>query len=429
MMHEVKKVATQNPKYRWFVITALCFIQAVGTMVLLSPVTIIGEISKTIGTDLGETSAITMVAGSIFVIISSFFGGKMIDRVGVYIIIMGGLVLSIIGAALVPLIGSKYLGLIVVRFIQGFGAGPIFASLPLAVTQWSEKQERGMIFGIQGVIVSMGSAITVSYVPFVFQKTGSWQAAMFWMVVFYTLALVLSLIIFLGPKPYRKPSAFQSDQTGPALCADKKMLFLPSTWLLLSCSFWFAWIVRIFHDLVPSYLAMDKPVGAGIGLTKAGALMSGIHVITMVGLLSSGLILESLFRGRPKKLIMIAFCVPAVSWYFLMYQFVFSNMLILTVFMFTGGITLSFINPMVMTFVTKNFPERIMGKLGGLLTMFSHFGSLTGLAVASYSISVKGDYSIALALICLGGVLGFLSALFLREQETNLKIDVEKSSG
>jgi MFS family permease len=103
------------------------------------------------------------------------------------------------------------------------------------------------------------------------------------------------------------------------------------------------------------------------------------------------------------------------------FQFVVSNALILSAFMVAGAIALSFTTPMVMTFVSKNYHEEIMGGLGGLLTMASHFGTLAGLAIASCSINIKGNYSIALALICLGGALGFLSASFLRGEGTCLK--------
>lgn len=418
-------MTAQSNKYRWFVIISICFIQAVASMVLLSPVTIISEISRTIGTDFGETSAITMVAGSIFVIITSFFGGKLIDKVGAYIILVGCSALFITASILVLFIGGNYLGLIFIRFIQGCGAGPILASLPLVVTQWSEKKERGMIFGIQGVIISIGSAAITSYVPFVFQRTGSWQTSLFSVAFFGVLALVLSLIVFFGPRPPVEHSISQNDKISPVSGTNKKAILPPFTWAILLCIFWFAWMVRIFYDLIPSYLIMEQPAGAGINLIKAGALLSLMHVMTIIGLLSSGIILEAVFRGRPKKLIMIAFCVPTVSWYLMKFQYVFSNMMILTPLMLAGGIALSFINPMVMTFVTKNYPERIMGRLGGMLMMASNFGTLMGLALASYMIKVNGTFSITLALVGIGGALGFISSFFLKEHNKDVKTETE----
>jgi MFS family permease len=386
-------------------------------MVLLSPATIIGEISKTIGTDLGEASALTMFAGTVFIIISAFFSGKLIDRVGVYIIMVSGSLLFTAGTILVHFIGDSYTGLFVVRLLQGCGVGPVMAGLPLVVTQWSERNERGIIFGIQGVILSVGAATAMYYVPFVFRRTGSWQAAMFWVVIFCFLALLLSLIIYFGPKPYVKPSGPQSDKVEDTYRDIKDVYLWPVTWAVLSCSFWFAWVIRIFYDLIPSFLTSDKPIGAGIGLAQAGFLMSSMHIITIAGSLSSGIILETVFKGRPKKLIMITFIVSALSWYLMKLQYLSSNILILSVLILLSGFALSFTVPMLMTFVTKNYPEQVMGKVGGVITMFTHFGTLIGLASASYSLHARGTYSMTLALISAAGLLGFFSAFFLIEPE------------
>jgi len=410
-------MVTSNPKYRWFVIIALCFVQAVAIIVLLSPATIIGEISKTLGTNLGETSALTMFAGTVFIIISAFFSGKLIDRVGAYIIMVSGSLLFTAGTILVHFIGDSYAGLFVVRLMQGCGVGPVMACLPLAVTQWSERNERGIIFGIQGVILSVGAATAMYYVPLVFRRTGSWKAAMFWVVIFCFLALLLSLIIYFGPKPYDKPSGPQFDKVDDTYRDIKNVYLWPVTWAVLSCSFWFAWVIRIFYDLIPSFLTLDKPVGAGIGIAQAGFLMSGMHIITIAGSLFSGIILETVFKGRPKKLIMITFIVSAVSWYLMKLLYLSSNILILSALILLCGFALSFTIPMLMTFVTKNYPEQVMGKVGGIITMFTHFGTLIGLASASYSLHARGTYSLTLALLSAAGLLGFFSAFFLKEPE------------
>lgn len=408
-------MTVQYPRYRWFVMIAACLIQSVAIMVLLSPAALIGEISKTLGTNIGETSALTMVAGAVFTIVSAFFGGRLIDRAGAYKVLVSGSLLFIVGTILVHFIGDSCAGLFVVRLTQGCGAGPVMASQPLVVTQWSKRNEQGVIFGIQGVIVSLGAAAAMYSVPLIFRITGSWQAAMLWIVIFCFLALLLSLIIYFGPKPSRKLSGHEYDLVDDLFRGIKNVYLWPVTWAVLSCSFWFSWVIRIFYDLMPTFLALDKPLGAGIGLGQVGLLMSGVHIITIAGSLSCGIILETVFKGRPRRLIMLTFIAPAVSWCLMRVLYLYENILILSLLILVSGFALSFTVPMLMAFVTKGYPEHVMGKVGGLITVFTQLGTLTGLALASYSLTKGGGYIIAINLISAGGALGFLSAFFLKE--------------
>lgn len=403
------------PRYRWFVLFTLSIVDAVSIMILVAPATIIGEISKTLGISLGHTTAVMMIIINIFIAISALLGGTIIDRVGAYRVWITGTGLLILGSILVPVIGRSSIGMLTIRAIQGCGVGPILASLPLVVMQWFPKKERVIIFGITGIVASLGAAIVMYFIPFIFQKTGSWQVAMFWMIIFHVTALLLSLAVALGPKPPlkdREPPSHGIDLISKEM---KEVFLLPSTWSALICIFLFNWVVRTFHDLIPGYLAVDQPIGVGMGSLSSGKLMSGVYITTMLGLIIGGIIMEKALRGHPRKLVMTGFIVPAILWYTIKFPEIFSDAVILSVCILLGGFFLSFTCPLIMAFVAKSYPEHIMGKLGGVITVCIIIGSMSGTATGSYALHITGFYHIPINLLSLGAFLGFLFAIFLKE--------------
>jgi MFS family permease len=400
------------PKYRWFILVSLCIVQATAVMALVSPVTIIGEISRTIGVDMGMTTQIIMVAVNIFVGISAFFGGGIIDRLGAYKVWAGCSVLFIAGTLFIPVIGHTVPGILAVRLIQGFGAGPIMATAPLVAAQWFPPKERGIVIGFQGALVSIGAITSMTFVPFVFQKTGNWQTALAWLNIFFVITLILSIIVAVGPEPpvkevMRHPELSEFDI--------KKAYKLPATWAALSASLWFNWVVGIFRDVLTNYLSVDPPVGVGLGPLKAGSAMSGVNLAFFIAAVSSGVILEKVFRGKARFPVMLGFIIPAFLWFSIRFSFIYSNTITLIVCMVVGAFGVALTSPLILTFFAKNYPEGIMGKLGGQITTINIAGTLIGEGVGSYALSVTGCYDIAINLVGAGAFMGFLSAFFLKE--------------
>ena len=403
------------PKYRWFILVTLCIVQATAVMALVCPTTMIGEISRTMGLDMGVITQITMVAVQIIIGISAFFGGGAVDHFGAYRVWTGCSILFIIGSLLVPVIGNTMWGMLLIRLIQGFGAGPIMATSPLVAAQWFPPRERGIIIGFQGAAVSAGAIVSLNFVPFVFQRTGSWQAALSWLVVFFVITLILSLIVVLGPKPPEKNVTLHPDISGVKKGDIIKAFRLPATWSALFCGLWFSWVVRIFNDVITNYLAVDPPVGAGLGPAGAGGMMSGVNAVFIITALASGFILEKVFRGRLKALVLLGFILSAVLWFSIKFPAVYSNILILSACMWLGAFGIALTSPLIMTFISKSYPEGIMGKLGGLMIVFNQAGIFIGIAAGSLALSITGSYDVAIYLVGAGSFLGFLSAFLLKE--------------
>ena len=402
-------------KYRWFILISLCVVQATAVMALVSPATIIGEISGTIGIDMGMTTQITMVAVQAIIGISAFFGGGAVDHFGPYRVWTGCSFIFIIASFLVPVLGDTLWGMLLIRSMQGIAAGPVMSTIPLVAAQWFPPQERGIVIGFQGATVPLGAIISLNFVPFVFRKTGSWQAALAWMSVFFILSLIFSLIVSLGPKPPEKDVTLHPDSSGVNEGDIIKAFRLPATWAALLCGLWFSWDVRIFNDVITNYLAVAPPVGAGLGPAGAGGVMSGVNAVFIFTAMVSGFMLEKVFRGRLRALVLLGFLLPSILWFSIKFPAIHSNLLVLSACMWIGAFGIALVSPLITTFFAKNYPEGIMGKLGGLMIVFNQIGIFIGMAVGSLSLTITGRYDIAIYLVGAGAFMGFLSAFLLKE--------------
>jgi MFS family permease len=403
------------PKYRWFILISLCVVQATAVMALVSPATIIGEISGTIGIDLGMTTQITMVAVQAIIGISAFFGGGAVDHFGPYRVWTGCSFIFVAASLLVPVLGDTLWGMLFIRSMQGVAAGPIMSTIPLVAAQWFPLHERGIVIGFQGATVPLGAIISLNFVPLVFRKTGSWQAALAWMAVFFIISLILSLVVSLGPKPPEKESTLTPEGPGENKGDIIRAFKLTATWAAFLCGLWFSWDVRIFNDVITNYLAVDPPVGAGLGPAGAGIMMSGVNAVFILTAVVSGFMLEKVFRGHLRALVLLGFILPSALWFLIKFSAVHSNILILSACMWIGAFGIALISPLITTFFAKNYPEGIMGTLGGLMIVFNQVGIFIGMAVGSLSISITGRYDIAIYLVGAGAFMGFLSAFMLKE--------------
>jgi len=408
-------------KYRWFVFGSLCVVQAVVIMIMVSPATLIGEISKTMSIDIGKTTALTMVVINVFVGISAFLSGGIIDRFGAYRIWIAGSCLLILGSILIPFIGNNIPGMLIVRFIQGCGVGPIMSTQSLVMAQWFPKEKRSILIGIQTALVSHGPIICMSFVPFVFQRTGSWETAMASVFIFSTIALALSLAVAFGPEPPAM-SCDVRDETPNLRPGDlRTVLFVPTTLAVFFCAFSFSWTQRVFFDMIPSYLAVDTPTGLGLGPLKAGNVMSVVYAVFTVGAISSGIIMEKVFRGRVRVPVMIGFIIPAGLWFSIKYHWVYSDNILLVAALCLGGFPLALIFPLVLSFLAREYPEHIMGKLGGIIVGMSITGGLAGLGGGVYALHLTNLYNTSINLASLGALMGFVAACFLKKPEMPLE--------
>ena len=398
------------PKFRWFVFIALCIATATNAVCLIAPTTLIGPISKALGVSLGETLGATMGTYNFFGAIACIAGGWFLDRFGVTRTWIVCLLLMVISSVLMPVLGTSITGLAVLRSIQSIGGGPIMGSTARLAADWFPKHERGFVTGIQGVAMGLGIALGFMLAPGFMQLTNDWAMTMACVSIVGVIALILTIVIALGPKAPKVEAVELKTSTGSesAFIAALKM---PATWMVIACVFLSGWIYQAFNDIVPSYIAIDPPTGLGMGPMTAGSFMGTVQIASMVGAIASGFIVEKLFKGSSKMVVFISFIVFAVLNFAIKLDPITASGSTLLVCLVVTGFFLAMLTPVSMAFIAKNYPEHITGKLGGLAQGLSMFGGTAGVAAGATALHMTNAYQMPINIVIIVGILGCLFAL------------------
>jgi MFS family permease len=407
----------QYHRFRWFVALTYVLVIISSAVVLIAPAPLMGDIARTIGIDVGAAAGVTMGTFNLFVAISAIVGGTLIDRFGVVRMWFVSLALLLVGTLLVPVIGNTGTGMSVIRLIQGCGTGPIMGCVSTIAAQWFPQKERGILTGLVGLAMGAGVSTGLILTPMLAQTTGNWQTAMAWETILTVVAVVLALVVALGPKPPVMHATEASTTLGINPAEMKKALMSASMWSCAAGVFLLSWIFQAVNDLTPSFLAIKPPVGLGMGPLGAGQMFTIVQVAFMVGAVSSGVIAERLFAGKARPVVILGFLVTAVTSVLLQFSGVTSSMPILIIDLVLLGFFMAQINPQIYAFIAKNYPEHLTGKLGGFVTGIGIFGGTAGVAAGATALHMTGMYVMSINIVMLVAVVGIFSALALKQMK------------
>jgi len=396
-------------KFRWFVFIALCLATATNAVTLIAPATLIGPMAKALGVSLGETVGATMGTYNLFGAIACIVGGWFLDRFGVTRVWLVCLLVMIISSLLMPVFGTTIMGLAVLRSIQSIGGGPIMGSTVRLAAEWFPKSERGFVTGIQGVAMGLGIIIGLMLGPSFMQLTGDWAMTLACVSIVGIIALILTIIIAVGPKAPKIEDAEVQTVAGSE-SAFKLAIKQPATWLVIICIALAGWIFQAFNDIVPSYIAIDPPVGLGMGPMVSGSMMSAVQVVFMIGAILSGFIVEKLFKGSSKTVSVIAFIGFAIFIFAIKFDAITASSSTLLGCLLLAGFFNSFLTPVPMAFIAKNYPENVTGKLGGVAQGLGMFGGTVGVSLGATALHMTNMYQLPITIIVVVAVVGCLCA-------------------
>lgn len=398
---------TIYPKFRWYVLTTMFMATVAQGMILISPAPLVGEISKSMGLDLGTVTGAAMGAFTLFVALSAIAGGAIVDKFGIVRTYIGSLLLMIIGALLIPMVGESLVALVILRAIQGMGAGPVIATVSKIAAEWFPARERAMVTGVQGMALSLGIAIGFATAPAIFISTSNWQSAMAWMAVAACIAMILTIIMAFGPKSPIDHSAVS--HLSDAEKNDFKLaLKQPVFWISFLCVFALSWIQQGYNDLTPGHLAVQAPVGLGLGPAVSGQIMGVYQIAFMAGSIVSGFLIQKVFGGRTKPVILFSFLMTAIFCLSVLLPFVYSNMTLLVICLLVAGFFMGMPIPSVMAFIATSYPEHITGKVGGMTMGLGILGGTIGVAAGSIALHTTGMYTVSIIIVGVMGILGLL---------------------
>lgn len=412
------------PKFRWFVFVTMIFATIAQGSNLISFAPMIGVISKETGLSLGETTGILMGAFTLCVSVSTVIGGIVIDRIGIAKTYIIGTSLMLVGMVLTLFTGANFLLTAILRIVQGIGGGPIMASVSAVALNWFAPKVRGIITGIQGTALTLGTAIGLGMVSGVFQATNDWRIAVVSVSVFAVIAFVLSVIYLFGPKP---PAAKQAESGADVDHDFQKALRQAVTYIGILCIFALSWVMQAVNDLTPGYFAIRPPVGVGFGPVLAGQFMVLVQVGFLLGSTMGGVLLEKVFKGIAKPVIMIGFIMVAIFSLSIKFPFIYSERQILLPCLCCAGFFQGFVVPSCLAFAAKHYPQHIVGKLGGLWMGVGFFGGTVGVIVGSTFLHFTKSYQASINTVALVALAGFIFAWFLNPPQVYQAAKPKKS--
>jgi MFS family permease len=409
MMNE----SIQYPRFRWLVLftASLGFAAMQINMIAYAP--LLADIAKNLGVDMGAATnlmTVFLITASIALIV----GGILCDRYGIMFVIILGLLCTSVPATLMPWIGSSYQAVLWARIIQGFSAGFLLCTMAPIMAIWIPLQEKGLASGLMNGSVTLGSAVGVLSAPAVFLALKNWQQMIAWLSIPCWAALLLAIMVVFSPKPQGLLSQSQTSEVpvadGSAL---KRALSAPITWIGVLVTFFTAWCFQSLYNLTPAYFAADKPVGIGFGPMLSGKLMLAVMIAGMLGPVIGGLLQDKVFRGRAKPVLLIGFALSCVFIYAILFPAVYANMAVLIVCLILVGAGNAFLYPAIVVFISGTYPVHIVGKMLGLWFGIGAFGGAAGLFAGSLAVGKFGNYNVAISLVSLAAVVGFIFALFM----------------
>jgi MFS family permease len=377
----------------------------------------IAPLLEYIGKDLNVPFANNLMTAFLFsgTLVLVWLGGAICDRFGVLTSAFLGILCATLPMTLMPWIGHSYTAVLYARIVEGLSTGFAVPAQGQILGRWFPRSQVGLAGGLMASSIAVGVAAGAMGGPAVFSITQNWQRMSALLSIFGWICLVFVVILAVVPKP--RPPARPEEGT-PASGAFRRALAAPVTWVGVLTLFAAAWCMQCLFNLTPTILSSHRPVGAGYSPVAAGGLMLGVTVSAIVGPVFVGLLLDKVFHGRTKPCLLIGFALMAVFIYSLVLPAVIYNPSVLLVSLVLAGLGIQFVFPTINVFISRAYVIQIVGKMAGLWMGLGTFGGVVGLYMGGVSVVRTGNYNLALTLMAVSGVVGFLLVFVLAKQKT-----------
>jgi MFS family permease len=405
------------PRFRWLVLLIACLGYAGAQINMIAFAPLLPGIAKDLQVDL-PTATNLMTVFLFWASVALIGGGFLCDRFGIMFVVELGLLCASVPAVAFPWIGTSYYAVFWIRLVQGLSMGFLMCAMAPIVAVWFPLTQKGLASGIMGASISLGSAAGVLTAPLIFMVLKSWQQTVAWLSIVGWAGLALTAVtLFIGaPQPPSKP------QTGMAPPSSEKSfkqaLSFPFTWVGVLVTFFAAWCLQTLYNQTPAYFAADKPIGAGFGAMFSGQLMLSVMIAGMIGPIIGGVLQDKAFRGNPQPVMLIGFTLSGLCIYPLQLPVVYENTPFLVALLFLAGAGIQFVYPGIVVLVSKSYPVHIVGKTMGLWFGIGAFGGAAGLFAGGLAVASQGNYTGAISLMALGGLLGVILMVILSRLRT-----------
>jgi MFS family permease len=404
--------AVRASRFRWWVllVTSVSAMCAMMNIISFSP--LIGEIARSLKIDLGTASLGLVGAPTLATAIGIAISGFLIDSLGVFPVIIASQLLLIASTAAIPLYGDDYAVLFAIRIAQAFAGAGLTAAITPAIALWFPRHEMGRAMGFPSIGASVGTILGLNVAPMLSSVLGGWRRGTGVLSVVGLAALLLTLPIASRSKRER---VYAVAEPGSDVALPTRQLYqLPTFWLGLLILALAMWANTAFGDLSPGFLAVAPPIGAGYGPRQAGLLMTATSITGIIGAPIAGFLVDKLFRGENRLVIMIGWGMSAVFFTAILIPAIHAHELALVAVLLLAGLQSPFVNVALLSFTAKVFPPQIVGRVCGLWISLSFFAGAAGVLVGSLLLHATGDYRASIIGLGLVSLIGLGLSILLK---------------
>jgi MFS family permease len=407
----------KNRYYKWLVLLAVGIVSGTTGANSLAITPILGNMANDLGISVPAAQSSFLGIFLFLVAIACLLSGALADRYGMMTMLVVAHVSGTIPNLLYPFVGQFFGWVVVLRVVQGFAAGAVFALIPLCAAHWFDEDEKGRVVGIGMTMLNAGMMAGIVGSPYLLQAVGNWRATMGWIGVVEIFLFVYVLYIVLGYKAHEpvRPALKADLENGAGWQSLKGALHNPTTYIGVFICLLISWHLNTLNDLTPQYFAIDPPIGVGFGAITAGQIMFAVQIGVVLGGVGGGFLLDKVFKGNPKPVLLIGFLLDSLAIYCILFPAVYGNMVVLMTVMFVAGFTVAFLNPAAAAFIAQAYPERIVGRIVGLWLGIGAFGGGLGIFASAYALHLTGTFKLTIMLFAIVGLLGIVLSQLLRK--------------
>ncbi len=412
---------SEYPSYRWVILASLCLaiMAAYTDMIAIAP--IIGDVAANLRIDVGTATNLMMgfVLSAACVLIC---GGVVVDKFGITVGSLLGLLCATIPASLMPWIGQSYGVVMVARLVQGASIAFLLATIGPVLILWFPRGEQGLAGGLAIAFISVGSALGGLVSPVILRSGLSWQGTLFIISLFGWFSIALTLVVARrSPSPPDAGRDSRSGQPSGERGAFAKAVRLPMTWIGVLVVFFNTWNLYCFLNLVPAYAAVPRPMGLGLGSVTAGRLAlvgAGIGVISTI---LGGWVFDRFARTKWRPAVLVGFLLTALFAFPLTMTDAWGGLSLFVACIMLVGWGVNFVGPSFNGFIAANYPPHIVGRMVGWWFGFGAFGGALGIYVGGRTVHATGSFKTAISLVSFSAVMGFALDCFLKPADMNRK--------
>ncbi|MBI4493223.1 MAG: MFS transporter [Chloroflexi bacterium] len=348
--------------------------------------------------------------------LSAPLSGRLMDRFGPRLVVLGSLVLLALGMAGMLAMSQLWQLSLLWGILVGLGAGGSSSVLYATIASRWFVARRGLVLGILGSANPTGQLVFLPLLMAIIVAFG-WRTGAL-AIAAAVVALAVPVLLWLRDDPtdvgLRPYGADRADAPSAKASAQAEAPAVPLVQAIRTPDFWFlagTYFVcgATSNGLVGTHF-IPHSIDHGIPEMTAAATLGVMGGMNFVGALASGWLTD---RFDPRKLLALIYALRGVSLFVLPFVTDFSGLLIFAV---VFGLDSHATVPPTVAVTTRRFGKGSVGTIFGWIFASHQFGAAV-VATTAGAIRVSlGDYQYAFLAGGVVALIGASMALFIRLQ-------------